>query len=91
MRKKIGTKSSVRGLINPLWTLEIDKNLLRSTMELWSSVVEDELLDDLDSEIVLGAHYAKLCMDGTVNLTEAGNEKIKAAHAALTQLVLENQ
>ena len=68
----------------------MDKKVLKATTKLWKRVVEDELLDDVESDVAIGAHYAKLALDGTVELTESGIEKVEAAHEALTELIGED-
>lgn len=65
----------------------MDKKVLKATTKLWKKVVEDEMHEDVESDVALGAHYAKLALDGTVELTESGIEKVEAAHEALNELI----
>ncbi len=64
--------------------------LFKKTTKLWQRAFEEELLEDIDSEVALGAHYAKLALDGTVELTESGIEKVEAALESLSELVGED-
>lgn len=68
----------------------MDKKVLKATTKLWKKVVEDELLDDVEADVAIGAHYAKLALDGTVELTDSGIEKVEAAHEALAELIGED-
>ena len=68
----------------------MDKRTLKSTAALWKKAFEDELLDDLEADVAIGAHYAKLALDGTIKLTESGVEKVRAAREALAELVGED-
>ena len=68
----------------------MEKKILKATTKLWGKVVEDELLDDVEYEVAIGAHYAKLALDGTVELTESGIEKVHAAHESLAELIGED-
>lgn len=61
--------------------------LFKKTAELWQQAFEEELLEDIDSEVALGAHYAKLALDGTVELTDSGLEKVESAMEILSELV----
>lgn len=63
------------------------KKMLKQTVKLWQQAVEQELIEDLEGDAVLGAHYAKLVLDGTVELTDSGEEKVEAAYEALSELV----
>jgi hypothetical protein len=64
--------------------------LFKKTTKLWQQAFEEELLEDIDSEVALGAHYAKLALDGTVELTDSGLEKVAAAMESLSELVGED-
>jgi hypothetical protein len=66
---------------------KLDKKVLKKTTKLWAKVAEDDLLDDVESDVALGAHYAKLALDGTVELQESGIEKVEAAYEALSEIV----
>ncbi len=61
--------------------------LFKKTAKLWQKAFEEELLEDIDSEVALGAHYAKLALDGTVELTDSGLEKVESAMEILSELV----
>ena len=65
----------------------MSKELFQATTELWSQAFEEELLDDLDAEVALGAYYAKLALDGTVVLNESGVTKVESALDSLKDLV----
>lgn len=65
----------------------MSSKLCKQTTKLWTEAFEAELLEDIDPEVALGAHYAKLAIDGTVDLTETGLEKVEAALGALVELV----
>ena len=65
----------------------MSKKLFEQTTKLWTQAFEEELLEDIDPDVALGAHYAKLALDGTVELTESGLEKVEAALEALGELV----
>lgn len=68
----------------------MEKKVLKATTKLWKKAVDEELLDDVVAEVALGAHYAKLALDGTVELTDSGAEKVETAHEALTDLLGED-
>lgn len=63
------------------------KELFQETAGLWAQAFEDGLLDDLDAEVALGAYYAKLAIDGTVELTESGIRKVEMTKEALSELL----
>lgn len=65
----------------------MDKTVLKKTTKLWSQAVEEELVEDIDADVAIGAHYAQLALDGTVELTESGAEKVEAALEALSELI----
>ena len=65
----------------------MDKKVLKKTTKLWSQAVEEDLLEDIDADVVIGAHYARLALDGTVELTESGAEKVEAALEALSERI----
>ena len=65
----------------------MSKKLFKQTTKLWTQAFEEELLEDIDPDVALGAHYAQLALDGTVELTESGLEKVEAALEALGELV----
>jgi preprotein translocase subunit SecA len=69
----------------------LDKKVLKKTTKLWAKAVEEELLDDIEADVAIGAHYAKLALDGTVELTESGVEKVEAAFEALSELIEEDE
>jgi hypothetical protein len=61
--------------------------LFEQTTKLWAQAFEDELLEDIDQDVALGAYYAKLALDGTVELNESGLGKVEAALEALSELL----
>jgi|688.fasta_scaffold1124414_2 hypothetical protein len=61
----------------------MDKELLKATVKLWERAAEEEFLADLESSVVLGAHYAKLALEGTVALASSGESKVKFAYEVL--------
>lgn len=65
----------------------MDKKLLQKTVKLWAQAVEEELIEDIEADVAIGAHYAQLALDGTVELTESGAEKVEAALEALSELI----
>ena len=65
----------------------MDKKILKKTTKLWTQAVEEELVEDIEADVVIGAHYARLALDGTVELTESGAEKVEAALEALSELI----
>lgn len=65
----------------------MSKELFQETAELWAQAFEDELVGDLDAEVGLGAYYAKLAIDGTVELTESGIRKVEMTKEALSELL----
>ena len=65
----------------------MDKTVLKKTTKLWSQAVEEELVEDIEADVAIGAHYAQLALDGTVELTESGAEKVEAALEALSELI----
>lgn len=65
----------------------MDKAVLKKTTKLWSQAVEEELVEDIEADVAIGAHYAQLALDGTVELTESGTEKVEAALEALSELI----
>lgn len=65
----------------------MDKTVLKKTTKLWSQAVEEELVEDIDADVAIGAHYAQLALDGTVELTESGAEKVEAALEVLSELI----
>ena len=65
----------------------MDKKVLKATTKLWKKVVEEEMHEDVEGDVALGAHYAKLALNGTVELTESGIQKVEAAHEALAELI----
>lgn len=68
----------------------MSQKLFKQTTKLWEQAFEQELLDDIDPDVALGAHYAKLALDETVELTETGVEKVEAALEALSELLGED-
>lgn len=84
MREKLWSLSYKQGFKNPLWETRIEKDLLRETVALWIAVVSQDKIDQVDAQVALGAHYAKLVSDGEVRVSESGVKKIKLAHEALT-------
>jgi hypothetical protein len=67
--------------------VKVDKKVLKKTTILWAQAVEEELLEDIEGDVAIGAHYAQLALDGTVELTESGVVKVEAALEALSELV----
>jgi hypothetical protein len=65
----------------------VDNNILKKTTKLWTQAVEEELVEDIEADVAIGAHYAQLALDGTVELTESGVVKVEAALEALSELV----
>ena len=65
----------------------MDNNILKKTTKLWTQAVEEELVEDIEADVAIGAHYAQLALDGTVELTESGVVKVEAALEALSELV----
>ncbi len=65
----------------------MDKKILKKTTKLWTQAVEEELVEDIEADVVIGAHYAQLALDGTVELTESGAVKVEAALEALSELI----
>lgn len=65
----------------------MDKKLLEKTAKLWALAVEEELLEDIEADVVIGAHYARLALDGTAGLTESGLARVEAALEALSELI----
>jgi hypothetical protein len=65
----------------------VDKKILKKTTKLWTQAVEEELVEDIEADVAIGAHYAQLALDGTVELTESGVVKVEAALEALSELV----
>jgi hypothetical protein len=65
----------------------VDKKILKKTTKLWTQAVEEELVEDIEADVVIGAHYAQLALDGTVELTESGAVKVEAALEALSELI----
>ena len=63
-----------------------DQKLLTETRNLWQTVVENEVAEDVESDTVFGALYAELALRNVVELTPSGIEKVKAAHTALSEL-----
>lgn len=63
------------------------KKVLEETIRLWEQVVEGELLGDVDADAAVGAHYAQLSLEGTIELTASGVEKVEYAYKALSDLV----
>jgi hypothetical protein len=65
----------------------VDKKILKKTTKLWTQAVEEELVENIEADVAIGAHYAQLALDGTVELTESGVVKVEAALEALSELV----
>jgi hypothetical protein len=65
----------------------MDKKTLKATAKLWMQAVEEDQIEDIEPDVVIGAHYAKLALDGTVKLTESGEEKVEAAREALAAIL----
>ena len=64
--------------------------LFEETTRLWAKAFEDGWLDadaEVDVEVVLGAYYAKLALDGTVKLTDSGLAKVQSANEVLREFV----
>ena len=87
LREKLWSKTHKRGFSNPLYESSIEKHLLQETVALWTAAVAQGELPDLDPQVALGAHYAKLVADGEVRVTESGAKKIKLANEVLKRLV----
>jgi hypothetical protein len=68
----------------------MSNKLFKKTTKLWEQAHEAELLEDIEPDVALGAHYAKLALDGTVELTDTGLEKVEAALQELSELVGED-
>lgn len=60
---------------------------IERTVRVWQRAFEDGLLDVIEPDIALGAYYAKLASDGTVELTDSGLERVAAAEKRLTELL----
>ena len=65
----------------------MNPKLFEETADLWERAFEDGLLAGIDPGVVLGAHYAKLSLDGTVDLTDSGLKKVETALEALRKLL----
>ena len=65
----------------------MSNKLFKKTTKLWEQAFEAELLEGIEPEVALGAHYARLALDGTVELTDPGIEKVEAALQELSELV----
>ncbi|MFM1787194.1 MAG: hypothetical protein RL228_1144 [Actinomycetota bacterium] len=63
-----------------------DQKLLTETRNLWQTVVENEVAEDVESDTVFGALYAELALRNVVELTPSGIEKVKASHTTLSEL-----
>jgi hypothetical protein len=65
----------------------MNAKLFEDTAKLWERAFEDGLLAGVDPQVALGAHYAKLALDGTVELTESGLKKVETSLEALGKLL----
>jgi predicted metal-dependent HD superfamily phosphohydrolase len=64
-----------------------NEKLIAETRDLWITATNhQDDMEDLDPEVVVGAHYAALASNGVVKLNESGIAKVKTAHEALTEL-----
>ena len=64
--------------------------LFEEAARLWAKAFEDGWLDadaEFEVEVVLGAYYAKLALDGTVKLTDSGLEKVESAIEVLREFL----
>lgn len=86
LREKLWSKRHRRGFTNPIWESSVEKEILRETVALWTSVVSQGKLKGIDPQVALGAHYAKLVSDGEARVTESGKTKIKLANEALKKI-----
>jgi hypothetical protein len=64
-----------------------DQGALTVAASLWRTAVKRGLLDAVDPDTVVGAHYAELALRGDVTLTDVGASKVKAASEALEALM----
>lgn len=68
----------------------MNNKLFKKTIELWEQAHDAEMLEGIEPDAALGAHYAKLALDGTVELTDTGIEKVEAALQELIELLGED-